>query len=164
MKPHCEQHHSGLAHYRNSQNGAVLVEFALVLPVLLLLLLGIFEFGRAFNYWIDENHLAEVAARWAAVDRNPGPGGSLQESVQLQADTTELREGGTRSVEQPAQVCINFLGEQKVGEPVEATVSVDFNWLPFIAEKTGIGTTELTGSATMRLEQAPSEYGEECSS
>ena len=80
------------------ERGAALVEFTLVLPLLLLLLLGMLEFGRVFNYWIDETHLANVAARFAAVDRNPGPGGTLQESVQGQADTGELKNGGTASV------------------------------------------------------------------
>jgi hypothetical protein len=141
----------------------VLVEFALVLPVLLVLLLGIFEFGRVFNYWIDQTHLANVAARWAAVDRNPGPGGTLQESIRLQANTEELREGGTTSVPDPVQVCIDFPdGSADIGEPVEATVSVDFNWMPFLGEQIGVATTTLTGSATMRLEQLPSEYAEGC--
>ena len=88
------------------QDGAALVEFTLVLPLLLLLMIGMLEFGRVFNYWIDETHLANAAARWAAVDRNPGPGGSLQESIQQQADTDELRNGGTASVPAGAQVCI----------------------------------------------------------
>jgi hypothetical protein len=146
------------------QRGAVLVEFALVLPLLLLLLLGIAELGRVFNYWIDQTHLANVAARWAAVDRNPGPGSTLQESIRLQADTAELREGGTDSVEEPAQVCIDFPdGTSAIGDPVEATVSVDFNWMPFLGEQIGVATTTLTGSATMRLEQLPSEYAQGCS-
>lgn len=152
-------------HFRVRQDGAVLVEFALVLPLLLLLLLGTVEFGRVMNYWIDESHLANVAARWAAVDKNPGPGASLQQSILEQADTTELREGGTDSVPNPAQVCISFPdgGEPEVGDPVEARVSTDFNWMPFVSEALGgITTTELTGSATMRIEQAPSEYGEGC--
>jgi hypothetical protein len=154
------------ARVRQCQRGAVLVEFALVLPVLLMLLLGIVEFGRVLNYWIDENHLANVAARWAAVDRNPGPGSTLQKSILEQADTTELREGGTNSVTNPAQVCISFPdgGEPEVGDPVEANVSVDFNWMPFLSKEAlgGVTTTELTDSATMRIEQAPSEYGEGC--
>jgi hypothetical protein len=141
----------------------VLVEFALVLPLLLLLLLGIVEFGRAINYWIDETHLANAAARWAAVDRNPGPGGTLQESIRLQADTEELRSGGTTSVPNPTQVCIGFPGGgADVGDPVEATVSVEFNWMPFIGNRIGVTTTTLSGSATMRLERAPSEYTAGC--
>jgi Flp pilus assembly protein TadG len=147
------------------QKGAALVEFTLVLPILLLVLVGMLEFGRVFNYWIDETHLANAAARWAAVDRNPGPGGTLQESVQQQADTDELRNGGTSSVPAGADVCIEFPdGASGVGDPVEATVSVDYNWMPFIGDALGgATTTTLTGSATMRLEAEPSEYAEGCS-
>ena len=94
------------------QKGAALVEFTLVLPILLLVLIGMLEFGRVFNYWIDETHLANATARWAAVDRNPGPGGTLQESVQQQADTDELRNGGTASVPAGAEVCIDFPGRE----------------------------------------------------
>jgi TadE-like protein len=137
------------------QQGAVLVEFALVLPLLLLLLLGMVDFGRAFNYWIDENHLANVAARWAAVDGNPERGGgSLSESILAEADTPQLKEG--------ARVCIVNLGEGKVGEPVEATVSYDYRWMPFISNAIGgIASTTITGSATMRIEQA-NRGGSEC--
>ena len=147
------------------ERGAALVEFTLVLPLLLLVLIGMLEFGRVFNYWIDETHLANVAARWAAVDRNPGPGGTLQESVQQQADTDELRTGGTASVPAGAEVCIEFPeGSSGVGDPVEATVSVDYNWMPLIGDALGgVTTTTLTGSATMRLEAEPSEYTEGCS-
>lgn len=144
------------------QLGAVLVEFALVLPLLLVLLLGIVEFGRAFNYWIDQTHLANIGARWAVVDKNPGPG-TLQEAIRAQANTAELREGGTTSVPKPLEVCIAFPdGSSDVGDPVEATVSVDFNWLPFIGDAIGVATSTLTGSATMRLEQLPSEYSAGC--
>jgi len=140
----------------------VLVEFALVLPLLLVLLLGVIEFGRVLNYWVDETHLANVAARWAAVDKNPGPGGSLQQSILEEADTGELREGGTTSVPDPAQVCIAFPDGTEVGDPVEVTVSVDYNWMPFLGDRIGVSTTTLTSTATMRMEQLPSEYGEGC--
>ena len=36
---------------RGSQAGQSAVEFALVLPILLLLLMGMFDFGRAFYYY-----------------------------------------------------------------------------------------------------------------
>ena len=38
--------------------GVALVEFALVLPLLLVILFGMLDFGKAFNYWIDTTHLA----------------------------------------------------------------------------------------------------------
>lgn len=142
------------------ERGAALVEFALVLPLLLLLVLGILDFGRALNYWIDTNHLANATARWAAVDKNPGPGDTLQDSIQQEANTTELREGGTNSVPTPASVCISFPnGSAEVGDPVEATVSVDYSWMPFL----DLVTSDLESSATMRLERVPSQYGEGCS-
>jgi hypothetical protein len=41
-------------------------------------------------------------------------------------------------------------------------VSVEFNWMPFIGNRIGVTTTTLSGSATMRLERAPSEYTAGC--
>lgn len=161
MNLQCKRHNV-CCRLRFGQRGAVLVEFALVLPLLLLLLVGIAEFGRVLNYWIDETHLANAAARWAAVDKNPGSAGTLQESIRLEADTKELREGGTKSVPEPAQVCIRFPEGEEVGDPVEAEVSVNFNWLPFLGDKIGVPSTTLRSSATMRIEQAPGEYGEGC--
>lgn len=145
------------------EDGAALVEFTLILPVLLLLLFGFLDFGRAINYWIDETSMANQAARWAAVDTNPGPG-TLQESVRDTADTAELRDGGTSSVPSGTQVCISFPSGSEVGDPVQATVNVDYNWMPLIGDSLGgITSTTLSGSATMRLEAKPSNYGAGCS-
>lgn len=47
--------------------GAVLVEFALLLPLLLLIIVGIIEFGRAFNSQIELTGAAREAARTMAV-------------------------------------------------------------------------------------------------
>lgn len=148
---------------RNPEEGAALVEFALVLPVLLVLLLGMLDFGKAFNYWIDQTHLANEGARWAAVNKNPG-GGSLQQYVRSQANTPELRDGGTASVAGPIQICITFPnGTSQVGDPVRVTASTTYNWLPFLGSRLGIAQTTMTASATMRLEAAPSVYGAGCS-
>jgi Flp pilus assembly protein TadG len=146
-----------------SEQGVALVEFALVLPLLLLLLLGMLDFGRAFNYWIDGTHLANEGARWAVVNKNPGLG-TLQEYIQQQADTPELRDGGTASVPTPLEVCVTFpSGSANVGDPVHVTASFTFNWLPFIGDRIGVTSTTVTGSATMRLEAAPTVYGTGCS-
>ena len=147
----------------SSESGAALVEFALVLPLLLILLFGMLDFGKAFNYWIDETHLANEGARWAVVNKNPGSG-SLQQYIQQQADTSELRNGGTSSVSAPMQVCISFPnGSAEVGDPVHVTTSVTYNWLPFLGSRVGIAQTTITGSSTMRLEAAPTVYGAGCS-
>lgn len=45
------------------QRGAAAVEFALVLPILLLLVFGIIEFGFIFNRWITVTHAAREGVR-----------------------------------------------------------------------------------------------------
>lgn len=51
-------------------DGASAVELALVLPILLVLVLGIMEFGWAFNGWITVTGAAREGARIAAVDED----------------------------------------------------------------------------------------------
>ncbi|HEX2110148.1 MAG TPA: TadE/TadG family type IV pilus assembly protein [Gaiellaceae bacterium] len=145
------------------ESGVALVEFALVLPILLVLLFGMLDFGKAFNYWIDETHLANEGARWAVVNKNPGSG-TLQQYIQQQANTPELRNGGTSSVPTPLQVCISFPdGSSEVGDPVHVAVSTTYNWLPFLGSRLGIASTTMTGSSTMRLEAEPTNYSAGCS-
>ena len=146
-----------------SEEGVALVEFALVLPILALLLFAMIDFGKAFNYWIDETHLANEGARWAVVDRNPG-GGSLQQYLVDQATTDELRNGGTASVANPAEVCISFpSGTSNVGDPVLVTVRATYNWLPIIGNRIGVTQTTIAGSSNMRLEAVPTNYSAGCS-
>ncbi|MEA3338815.1 MAG: TadE family protein, partial [Chloroflexota bacterium] len=47
------------------RKGQGIVEFALVLPILLLLLFGIIEFGRIFQAWLTIENAARQAARFA---------------------------------------------------------------------------------------------------
>lgn len=50
-----------------NERGAVAVEAALIVPIFLVLVLGIFEFGRAFNIQISLSEAARESARYAAV-------------------------------------------------------------------------------------------------
>jgi Flp pilus assembly protein TadG len=140
--------------------GVAVVEFALVLPILIVLLFGLLDFGKAFNYWIDETHLANEGARWAVVNKNPGPG-TLQEYIRDQANTEELRTGGTSSVPDALQVCISFPQGEVVGAPVEVTVATNYNWLSFLG--LSVTSTSITGRSTMRLEAQPTNYSAGCS-
>jgi Flp pilus assembly protein TadG len=144
---------------RRDESGVALVEFALVLPLLLVLLLGILDFGTAFNYWIDETHLANEGARWAVVNKNPGTGITLQEYILAQADSNELRNGGSSTLPSPMQVTICFpAGTWNVGDPVEVKTSVDYNWLPFLSDRLSFATTTIQATARMRLEAPPTNY------
>jgi Flp pilus assembly protein TadG len=146
-----------------SEEGVALVEFALVLPVLALMLFGMLDFGKAFNYWIDETHLANEGARWAVVNKNPAASGTLQDYIREQATTPELRNGGTPSLASPLRVCIDFPnGTSNVGDPVRVTLTATYRWLGFLAAETSLTETTITGSATMRLEARPTNYAAGC--
>jgi Flp pilus assembly protein TadG len=147
---------------RRDERGVALVEFALVAPILFLLLFGMLDFGRAFNYWIDSTHLANEGARWAVVNKNPASSGTLQNFIQQQADTEELRSGGSASVPDPMQVCVSFPNGGTVGQPVEVTASVTYHWLPFISNRISVLATTVTGSSMMRLEAVPTNYSAGC--
>lgn len=53
---------------KTSERGAVAVEFALLAPILVMLLLGIMEFGRAYNVQISLSNAAREGARVMAVN------------------------------------------------------------------------------------------------
>jgi Flp pilus assembly protein TadG len=141
----------------SDERGTALTEMALVLPLLLVLLLGMIDFGKAINYWLDETHVANEGARLAVVDNWPGKGGgtSLQQYILNQVDSAEL--AGTTATEgtpHSAQVCISFpSGTHQVGDPVTVTVKYDYNWLRYLFNQEQIGpVTTITGASTMRLE------------
>src|SRR5262252_10068455 len=55
--------------HRGRDRGATAVEFALLLPILLLIVFGIIDFGRALNTQITLTQAARVGARLAAVNQ-----------------------------------------------------------------------------------------------
>jgi Flp pilus assembly protein TadG len=138
------------------QKGTSLVEFALILPVLALILFGLLDLAKAFNYWNDETHLAAEGARWAVVNSNPGSG-TLQQYLQQQADTSELRGLATVCVAFPTNPDTGTSGH--VGDPVTVTVRSRYTWIPFVASRASLSpSTTITGTATMRLEAPPTNY------
>lgn len=142
--------HSSRTSASRSQDGQAIVEFALVLPVLLLLVVGMLEFGRAIHYWIDSTHLANEGARYAAVNRNPGPGGSLAQTLADKGSTSELRDGSASVT--PLQVCIDYPnGTSAVGDPVRVRASTTYTFIPFM----NVLPVTITGEANMRLERRP---------
>jgi Flp pilus assembly pilin Flp len=151
-------HLSSLRRASRDERGVALVEFALALPVLALLLFGVLDFGRAFNYWIDTTHLASEGARYAAVDQNPAPLGSAPnflEPVRDQADTPELRSGGTASVPNALQVCVSFPnGTHNVGDPVKVEVKTTYKFMSLF----GGVSKDVVADSTMRLERVPTTY------
>lgn len=128
-----------------------MTEFALILPVFLLIVAGLLSFGRVFFYWIEANHLASETARWAVVDRNPyAPTQTLQQHAQ-QAATVEFAND--------VRVCITLPDGAGIGRRVQVKVQKPFTVIPIL----NIGTINIRGSSTMRIERfasgnAPTSY------
>jgi Flp pilus assembly protein TadG len=80
-----KKRHQGRA---SSESGQTLVEFAVMLPVLCLLLFGIIQFGVVFHDYITVTDASRVGARKAAVSRFVGDSGSSAEAAALQAATS----------------------------------------------------------------------------
>jgi Flp pilus assembly protein TadG len=55
----------------DSERGAAAVEFAILLPLLLMLVLGTIEFGRAYNAQIILTNAARDGVRVMAINNNP---------------------------------------------------------------------------------------------
>lgn len=154
-----------------------MVEMALVLPILLVLALGVVDFGRAMNYWNDVNQIAADGARFAAVNRNPGadavPQLDFREWLRRQAVTGELRDGvlagGTAadcaqdpppnpkacssSVTTQLKVCIesgaNPAQPLTIGHPIRVRVESSYNLIPFHLLP-GIDQEEQLGSVLIK--------------
>lgn len=100
--------------------GQALVEFALILPILILLLVGIFDFGRAIYAFNTVNNAAREAVRVAIVDQNCDVVGEEAES-RASSITVDWTFDGSLSA---AAACLNAAGDVHV-EFLEADYSGD---------------------------------------
>lgn len=137
-----------------SERGVVLVEFAIVLPILILFILGILYFGRYEDYSNQETQLAEEGARWASVNNNPAASGtSLQSYIQSQAQP-ELQYGSNDVT--AAKVYLYYPSTSgAVGQPVDACVVTTVRY-PFFGLSSASQT--VAQSATMRIEVAANKW------
>jgi hypothetical protein len=133
------------------EGGQALAEFVLVLPILLVVLFGIVEFGLALNSESDETHLANEVARFAIINENPGGAEALQQWAQKQGDHNFLKSSG--------RICISFPEGEEAGKPVKVEATSTLKWLPLLPA----ASSTLRGTAYMRLETLPSNYKAGCS-
>jgi Flp pilus assembly protein TadG len=97
-----------------------MVEFAVVLPVLILIILGILYFGRYMAYSNQMTQLAESGARSASVDYNSA--GTLQTYIAAQAQG-ELANGSS-DVTSPIAVYIYYPSTAPSGNTVGNAIRV----------------------------------------
>lgn len=77
-------------HRIRDEQGQTATEFALVLPVLALLLFGVIQFGILFNNYVTLTDAVRSGARKAAVSRQVGnPTGDAEAAVRKAADTLD---------------------------------------------------------------------------
>ena len=129
-----------------------MVEFALILIPLLILVVGIIQFGIGLNYWLDMNRLSNQGARWAVVNAYPG-------CTRTQPNTLSC--GGTVSLQhyvacqrlpdalKPTVNIVFPSGTSKTGDPVSVRVSSPYTFRAIMK----LGTISLSARTEMRLEQ-----------
>ncbi|MHB0976559.1 MAG: TadE/TadG family type IV pilus assembly protein [Candidatus Aquicultorales bacterium] len=73
------------------ESGASAVEFAVVLPVLVVLVFGILYFGLIFNNYLVLTHAAREGVRQASLQRSEGAGNGLnvENAIRATADTLD---------------------------------------------------------------------------
>ncbi|MGF9650241.1 TadE family protein [Pseudarthrobacter oxydans] len=72
----------------DSERGAAAVEFALLLPLLLMLVLGTIEFGRAYNAQITLTNAARDGVRVMAIANDPTSAKTAAKNAAASVSTT----------------------------------------------------------------------------
>jgi Flp pilus assembly protein TadG len=119
-----------------SERGAVVVEFALLLPVLLMIVVGTIEFGRVYSQFQVFSGAAREGARCAAVQATPFRDCEVQDridsgatpytvaedaTVSLACNDTTIGDPVTVSWQQPFDLDIPFWGDVTITRTIEAT-------------------------------------------
>lgn len=120
--------------------GAAAVEFALVLPVLLLVVIGIIEFGRAYNIQTTLSNAARDGVRVMALKDSPS---EAKATVMTSADGLSLTESMIDV--SPESSCVTT----GATDPGLATVTIEY---PFalVSGFLPIDDFTLTGTGSMR--------------
>ena len=105
---------------RNRERGSAMVEAAICIPLLLVLMVGIFEVGRAYETWQVLTNAAREGARAAVM-----PSGSVADTTAL---VREYMSNGQLTKAATASVVVNEGASINVnGNPVSASqVTVDY--------------------------------------
>lgn len=123
---------------REKEKGAALVEMAFLMPLLVMILFGIIEFGWTFSQFQDVRHGAREAARLAAVDT--AADGTMATKV---CGLMEVSTGQT--------ITFDLSGGTEIGDIASVTVSAPLTELTNLFGAMLPNT--LTSDVQFRLEQ-----------
>lgn len=137
----------GLRRWRETEVGQTLVEFSLVLPIILVMMFALVDFGRAFYTWLIVTNAAREGARTAAVQLPLADVQSAVYDAMAGLDTSKVSFS-------PAPV--NIQGDRGEATTVSLTYTFEFvtplgPMLQLIGGS-NLSAPNITGSATMRLE------------
>jgi Flp pilus assembly protein TadG len=141
------------------EDGQALVELAIVIPLVLLLLFGIIDFGLALNTKNSDTNLANLAARQVSVigtGANPKCNGVTETTLAKWATCMAPATGTTAP-----NVCVADTAgttpssNYAAGDPIEVRVTSSFGWVKLITGQISTLKSTIGGSATMRMEVAP---------
>lgn len=142
-----------LVRAHREEGGASLVEFAILAPLLILLVLGIVEFGWLFGQYNEVRHAVRETARYAAVSNPDRNGGGVDDSdvIDVACDTLNLA-GGSFDLTVTAT---DTNGDSVVGQGDTGTVTItaivpSLTNLPLV---TVFLPSDITNAAEFRLEQ-----------
>jgi Flp pilus assembly protein TadG len=134
---------NSISNVRRNERGQTLVEFALVLPLLAILLFGIIQFGIVYNNYIDLTDAVRAGARKAAVSRQTtdpsGPVGVTKSAVVNSAGDIKI---------DPASITVTSDWQPGDDVTVQATYPYSINLLGVITVVSGT----LTSKTTERVE------------
>lgn len=123
------------------QDGQAFVEFAIVLPILVMLVLGICQFGLAFHNYLSITDATRVGARAAAVKRTAGACAAATTAIQ---NTVSAKQWETIS----SRITCTTPDGLDSGDPIKLTVKYPYSiGLPGFS-----ASGDLTANATERLE------------
>jgi Flp pilus assembly protein TadG len=130
-----------------SEQGQTAVEFALVAPFIVVLLLAVIQFGMAFHNYVTITDAARAGARKAIVARFGG--GNFDEAKQAVLDSASNLNQTT--LNQPGAIDFNSPGGLTSGSLVTVTVKYPYTIsIPLLGMTVSSGT--LTAVAKERME------------
>jgi len=107
----------------HAEDGAAAVEFALVLPVLILLVFGIVEFGLVFNRWLSVTHAAREGVRTYSLSGDAAEGAAAGEASAPDLAGEISCTGSAPSVSQVTMVCSTLYDLELVVFQTELEIS-----------------------------------------
>jgi Flp pilus assembly protein TadG len=106
---------------KRNERGAALLEMAITIPLLLLIAVAIFEFGRAYQTWQVLTNAAREAARYAVTPGSTGPNATLLSQQYMQ--------NGALDNYSNAVVTVNSNVPLPVGSGTEITIQYPFEFM-----------------------------------